>query len=1118
MNDPAMTDATEVKAQVKLRYISSGGIDCVTARTMQVQKTKKGLTFKSLDGTMKTTNNQGERVSTTMKCSDLDRCVSESLGVTSAILENVIFCHQEDSNWPMQEGMILKKKLDDIFESTRYTKALEAFSKSKKEFAAKAKDLKAAQSELAAHMSAADLYIKEQRDCKENEEECREEMQLQTEQIERVEVKIERCRETLKRMESSKEEVTKMQWKIDDLKRRVEEKTQNLEKVHTESDRALAELLDDFDNEMQKKEQSRRELQRSIDALSYESSQLRDEADELNVKRGVADSLAQHFGSLSTKFNECVRKVCQKYNIQPPVIFDGTKYKPTAAREFLNRLNSAITTMQQESDLQMEILKQQAADQEKVVSDIRSNSQRQELEFENCNKEIHRMSGDISARQNGLSALTVSRDNLANLERDYESEKAQLDVMIQTNGAKTEEFKRKTREFTDALRHVTDDYHRDADVLSSLNMRRSEMLQNEAAERQVNSDEEQILADAGLFFRTHCDSLDHAVVPQGPDGLDPVLSSLERRTQDKRRELAAKKKESDELIGKNAASEALLADLKKKLTLERSTLHTLRTTEEDFREVAERVKSLLNDFEPAEETAAYIDNLSTLDGVKMAVEWLTSAVGRIEGMRAAAQAGKRQSKKLKSEALNVLQQSKKDVQDVCPCCAQAVKDDDTRITIERNLPMIYGSGIISREQENSVRENLKHQSEALKKLEEPIRQYAATKSSIQEIDGRINELEQISRQPGSSASKLKDDIQVLESFISASDKAQSTLQELKIRWKAVQTRKRECEDKKRNIQSSQFGADTGGRSIETIEQQQNDRMKQKETLQNDKDKTAKDEAEHLKRFYVINASVTEKEKSLDEARKKGDRYTQEKKLIDDLQKQLLATQQSKRDISSARDATTRELSAAQSDLTEKKNRSDDAQQLTRHKMDEIRSSRDSVQTLSESLTETQQKMSGADLTVIVSKIEEIQRRITSNQTQVQGMNPQINTMNADLLNQEHTKRVVRENIELRHCRKELEDSKTALVALKERKGLDDTKYNDLVRDLQRAEQEKSKLSSENSVLNGKLCIYDQQLRDVAQKLNGPNYKNIKQRHRRKAIEYETTEMAVRDLDSYYNAL
>lgn len=44
------------------------------------------------------------------------------LTTLQAILENVIFVHQEDSNWPLSDGQTLKKKFDDIFAATKYTK------------------------------------------------------------------------------------------------------------------------------------------------------------------------------------------------------------------------------------------------------------------------------------------------------------------------------------------------------------------------------------------------------------------------------------------------------------------------------------------------------------------------------------------------------------------------------------------------------------------------------------------------------------------------------------------------------------------------------------------------------------------------------------------------------------------------------------------------------------------------------------------------------------------------------------------------------------------------------------------------------------------------------------
>ena len=76
------------------------------------------------DGTIKSAGATGELQSQSFKKSEMDKVVPDILGVSSAILNNVIFCHQEESNWPLGEGAELKKRFDDIFESSRYTEAL----------------------------------------------------------------------------------------------------------------------------------------------------------------------------------------------------------------------------------------------------------------------------------------------------------------------------------------------------------------------------------------------------------------------------------------------------------------------------------------------------------------------------------------------------------------------------------------------------------------------------------------------------------------------------------------------------------------------------------------------------------------------------------------------------------------------------------------------------------------------------------------------------------------------------------------------------------------------------------------------------------------------------------
>lgn len=55
------------------------------------------------------------------------------MGVSEAILNNVILCHQEDSCWPLDEGKKVKEKFDAIFNTTMYIKCLDQLEKQSRE-------------------------------------------------------------------------------------------------------------------------------------------------------------------------------------------------------------------------------------------------------------------------------------------------------------------------------------------------------------------------------------------------------------------------------------------------------------------------------------------------------------------------------------------------------------------------------------------------------------------------------------------------------------------------------------------------------------------------------------------------------------------------------------------------------------------------------------------------------------------------------------------------------------------------------------------------------------------------------------------------------------------------
>ena len=49
--------------------------------------------------------------------------------VSKAMLESVVFAHQDESLWPLGDAQGLKKRFDDLFASTKYAKALDALRK-----------------------------------------------------------------------------------------------------------------------------------------------------------------------------------------------------------------------------------------------------------------------------------------------------------------------------------------------------------------------------------------------------------------------------------------------------------------------------------------------------------------------------------------------------------------------------------------------------------------------------------------------------------------------------------------------------------------------------------------------------------------------------------------------------------------------------------------------------------------------------------------------------------------------------------------------------------------------------------------------------------------------------
>ncbi|CAF4551301.1 unnamed protein product, partial [Rotaria sp. Silwood2] len=157
VHDPKVAHDTEVRGQIRLLFQDVTGHNVQVQRTLVATQKKINISLRTLEGVIIREGINGEPIQITSKCVELDKEMVTAFGVSTAILENVIFCHQEESNC---EGKQLKTKFDDIFAATKYMKALELIRKIRTE---KLQTVKISRAEIGHLKTYRDMLVQKKR-------------------------------------------------------------------------------------------------------------------------------------------------------------------------------------------------------------------------------------------------------------------------------------------------------------------------------------------------------------------------------------------------------------------------------------------------------------------------------------------------------------------------------------------------------------------------------------------------------------------------------------------------------------------------------------------------------------------------------------------------------------------------------------------------------------------------------------------------------------------------------------------------------------------------------------------------------------------------------------------
>ncbi|KFQ02873.1 DNA repair protein RAD50 [Leptosomus discolor] len=267
VHDPKVANETDVRAQIRLQFRDVNGELVAVQRSMVCTQKGKKTEFKTLEAVI-TRTKHGEKVSLSSKCAEIDREMISALGVSKSVINNVIFCHQEESNWPLSEGKALKQKFDEIFSATRYIKALETL-----------RQVRLKQSltqEIQDHLNNREAQLAASKENVKSIESQLDPLKSSLEAVEQNLIKVMRLDNDVKALESRRRQMEKDN---QDLQ-------QKMEKVFQGTDEQLRDRYQNHQRTVNEKEKRLSDCKRELDRTTKECQRFNSEKSELLIERG----------------------------------------------------------------------------------------------------------------------------------------------------------------------------------------------------------------------------------------------------------------------------------------------------------------------------------------------------------------------------------------------------------------------------------------------------------------------------------------------------------------------------------------------------------------------------------------------------------------------------------------------------------------------------------------------------------------------------------------------------------------------------------------------------------------------------------------------------------------
>ncbi|NWX08712.1 RAD50 protein, partial [Caloenas nicobarica] len=1062
VHDPKVANETDVRAQIRLQFRDVNGELVAVQRSMVCTQKGKKTEFKTLEGVI-TRTKHGEKSSLSSKCAEIDREMISALGVSKSVLNNVIFCHQEESNWPLSEGKALKQKFDEIFSATRYIKALETLRQVRLKQSLKVKECqtelkylkqnKEKAQEIQNHLSNREAQLAASKDNVKSIESQLDPLKSSLAAVEHNLVKAMRLDNDVKALESRRRQMEKDN----------EDLQQKMKKVFQGTDEQLRDRYQNHQRTVNEKEKRLSDCKRELDRATKECQRFNSEKSELLIERGRLQLQADRHQEHITTRDSLIQSLAAQLEL------DGFERAPFNERHIANF--HVLLKERQERDaeaanhLMREFARKEAMKQKQIdeirdkktglerTIDLKSDIQnKKQVELKNVKYELQQLEG-FSDRILELDQEIIKTEHeLEKAERNSNVEKLELEVRTLQN---------EKINLDKTLRKLDQE-------MEQLNLHTATITQMEILKKDKADKEEQIRK----IKSRHSDELTSLL------GYFPNKNQLEDWLHSKNKKI----NQTRDNLGK----------LNKRLaSVEYDKSHAsseLRRKEEQLSLHEAQIFDVCGsqDFD------------SDLNKLQDEIEKSSKQRAVLAGATA-----------VYSQFITQLTEEN---QSCCPVCQRVFQTEaelqDVISDLQSKLRLAPDK-LKSTESELKRKEQRRDEMMSLKPLRQTVVELQNT-----DIPGLRNKIQNANRDLVSLKGEIEEQETLLQTALSEEDGAKACLQDITL-MERYQADIRDCERKIAQQEAKLLGVDLS-RSVLQVSQEKQEKKHLWDTVTGKIELNQKLKQDQQNQIQQLKSAVNE----LKAEKLQISSSMQRRRQLEEQTVELTTEVQSLcREIKEAQeqvfplDATLEKLQQEKEDLMNKRTTSNkEAQEkisVIKEKVKDINKYMKEIENYIQQRKDDYKKQKEAEL-------EEVNSQLATCEKQKEKISREMETIRQDIDTQKIQERWLEDNLTLRKRNEELKEVEDNIKQLVKEMG--EMKVLQMKNEQKRLEEKIESLKRNHDVALGRQRGFEEEIVRFKKELRESQFKDADEKYREMMIVMRTTELVNKDLDLYYKAL